>query len=469
MSEGIDRGGDREDQPRRRSPPRQKADPAGMEEAMTNDPGRSSRALKRRNRQHPVAPFPRATLAGPAMVIAAVLLGEGLVSLLPALTEPSALGLRLAVALSVATVLFVAASRKRRPAAPASPAIPGGPDHPPATAEARPADFDARKYGLCLSDTMAGFADFSERMKKETTEIIHDTDRNAVDLMTHLREVENGLEALLEFITATGSNERVVQIIDRTETQLVRSQTLIADFTRDREEDTIKVKAGMGDIGQVVSELSKTVQAIRGIAHQTRMLALNATIEAVRAGEAGRGFAIVAAEVKDLSLRSDQAAIAIGEGISRLETAVKTSLDTIVGERIAKEESGFAVMSEAVTELTENLQTLISQQHDTLTKVRYENERLATPILQMIGSIQFQDVVKRRMEALVTSFGHVCDAIASSATEISDPAISSLDEMNTRSRRQMDEIVSFAIDQLENSHDEHTAKSEKAPSLIELF
>ncbi len=67
------------------------------------------------------------------------------------------------------------------------------------------------------------------------------------------------------------------------------------------------------------------------------MLAFNASIEAARAGAAGRGFAIVASEVKNLSLRSDQAAVQIGTGIDKLEQVVQASWNTIVGQRIAKE------------------------------------------------------------------------------------------------------------------------------------
>ena len=78
------------------------------------------------------------------------------------------------------------------------------------------------------------------------------------------------------------------------------------------------------------------------------MLAFNASIEAARAGAAGRGFAIVASEVKNLSLRSDQAAVQIGTGIDKLEQVVQASWNTIVGQRIAKESSGFDEISGAV-------------------------------------------------------------------------------------------------------------------------
>ncbi|WP_244511012.1 methyl-accepting chemotaxis protein [Magnetospirillum fulvum] len=306
-------------------------------------------------------------------------------------------------------------------------------------------------------------------METETTEVIHETEVNAVNLMTQLREVQNGLDGLLTFIAATGSGERMVQMVERTETQLARSQALISEFSTERAEASVKVKAGMEDIRQVVAELSSTVKLVRGIARQTRMLALNATIEAVRAGEAGKGFAVVAAEVKELSLQSDRAAVAIGEGITQLDQAVQTSMNTIVGDRVAKEERGFVVISDAVGELTETLQILIKQQHDTMTRVQQENERLSTPIMQMIGSIQFQDVVKRRLEALVSCFQHISAGITSTLDEIAQHPSATPDDMNMRFLTKLEEVECYALSQIANSHRHDLTTSKNDVSAIELF
>jgi methyl-accepting chemotaxis protein len=83
---------------------------------------------------------------------------------------------------------------------------------------------------------------------------------------------------------------------------------------------------GLSDAAEKIDTI---IQLIQAIASQTNLLALNATIEAARAGDAGRGFAIVASEVKNLATQTAQATEQIASQIATIQSATGESVAAI--------------------------------------------------------------------------------------------------------------------------------------------
>ena len=89
------------------------------------------------------------------------------------------------------------------------------------------------------------------------------------------------------------------------------------------------IKNDIDQLGQQAQSIGQIMDVISDIADQTNLLALNAAIEAARAGEAGRGFAVVADEVRKLAEKTMSATKEVGQAISDIQEGTRRNIESV--------------------------------------------------------------------------------------------------------------------------------------------
>ncbi len=148
--------------------------------------------------------------------------------------------------------------------------------------------------------------------------------------------------------TVASATEEMTSSVSEISRQVHESSRIAGEAVKQAE----RTDARIGELSQAASRIGDVVKLITAIAEQTNLLALNATIEAARAGEAGKGFAVVASEVKQLAAQTAKATDEIGSQIAGMQAATEDSVAAIkeIGATITRISEIATTISAAVEE-----------------------------------------------------------------------------------------------------------------------
>jgi|GEM_PF-658444 len=247
--------------------------------------------------------------------------------------------------------------------------------------------------------------------------------------------------------TARGGRETVLEAEDAMES--------IKSLTAETEEQ-------METLNDYSRQISSITETITGIARQTNLLALNAAIEAARAGEAGRGFAVVADEVRLLAEQSNKEAAGVAELVRKIVDKTAVAVEGIRGSR-TEVERGAAVVRRAGEALGDILSATEHAEEAVRSIVSITDEEVASSekILQLIAS----------MSTVISTTAEKSEQVAASTEETTasmETIGAGTEELNAMASRLNDAVKVFKVQVAEGAKlpDDVLIKKAKSDHLL---
>ncbi|WP_425298851.1 methyl-accepting chemotaxis protein [Pseudomonas duriflava] len=236
---------------------------------------------------------------------------------------------------------------------------------------------------VCI-EVLPVWAQQIEAARSHTEEAIIQLTGRFAELASHIHATVEGSQ--------DGSGQDLINLLSTSQKELNAIVAALREALSSKE----VLQQEITQLHNFTGQLQAMAKDVADVAKQTNLLALNAAIEAARAGEAGRGFAVVADEVRKLSTLSGDTGNKIGETVATVNAAILRTLEA--SEEYARRdaqtlETSGQVIEQVITQFNASATHLL-QQSDNL---RQQSETVGAEIGDVLVALQFQDRVSQML------------------------------------------------------------------------
>jgi PAS domain S-box-containing protein len=246
-----------------------------------------------------------------------------------------------------------------------------------------------------LERALSQVREASEQVTSAASQISSDSQslsEGATEQASAIQEVSSSLQEMSSMTKQNAANAREARSLSETARSLAERGT----------ESMKRLSAAIHEIKVSADSTAKIVKTIDEIAFQTNLLALNAAVEAARAGDAGKGFAVVAEEVRNLAIRSAEAA---RNTAALIETSVKNA------------EGGVAI-NQAVLENLEAINSQVNKVNEVMSEIAAASDQQSQGIGQISTAVEQMNQVTQKVAANAEESASAAEELSSQAAEL---------------------------------------------------
>ncbi len=315
-------------------------------------------------------------------------------------------------------------------------------------------------------------APFLNVMSKQLDGAVKETEHGVMALITSLDAIHRVSNQQLQRINASEDSGNELATALKEKVLVDKQLGLILQTFVDKQQQDVAINLGRIKRLQEVKSLTTLVADISQVAKQTNILAINAAVEAARAGDAGRGFAVLAAEIRELSNRTAGAAVNISLKIKTATEGIDEELKntTAADERNSASGSMRQVIVD-VDEMQHRFSAASNSLLEIIDGVKAGHQDIVMRLSDALGHIQFQDVIRQRVEQVQKAQEELNDHLQNMADQLADKPWDP-QTMVTLRQRLDDQMANYVMQSQRDTHIDtvgSAATSADGRPNIELF